>query len=192
MALGNIMDAMDGMFERANGAQKMAALDSADAAYKGFATLRDASGAAGRTRQGVFTPGEFLGAVKKGDRTKAKGAFAKGQAYMQDFGNDAQDVLGNTLPNSFSADRWNHTNLAGWLNGAAASPLTLLYAPGIRAAARGVLAPNAGPYRNMLAGMANQYIPQVGSSLLIGANRANLPFAVSPVPPLAIAAPSAR
>lgn len=184
-SISDILGSLNDMYTRVNGPEAVQQLANARQAYKGFATLRDATNAAGRTRQGVFTPGEFLGAVKKGDKTQAKGAFAKGQAYMQDFGNDAQDVVGNTMPNSFTTDRWNKTHLGGWLAGLGALPLTAAYVPGGRRVAQAVIAPEVGTIRAALGAAAQNRAGQVtpiawGLQRYLGAQQAPVPLLVAP------------
>jgi hypothetical protein len=181
VAVGNVMEALKGMYARINGPQAMQALNDARQAWRGFSTLRDATVAAGRTREGVFTPGEFLGAVKKGDKTRAKGAFGKGQAYMQDFGNDAQNVVGNTIGNSFTFDRFARSHLGGLVGGLAASPLAIPYLPGARRVTQSLLAPQVGPIRSGLAALAGdtgqRFILLPGSNGLV---RVESPFAATP------------
>ena len=61
------------------------------------------------TSGGVFTTGDFLGAVKRLDKSAAKGAFARGDALFQDFAEDAHAVLHNVLADSGTTERQNIT-----------------------------------------------------------------------------------
>lgn len=59
-------------------------------------------GAAGRigSDQGVFTPAQMLSAVRQSDPSIRKGAFARGEAPMQQLAETAKSVLGNKVPDS--------------------------------------------------------------------------------------------
>lgn len=54
---------------------------------------------------GVFTPGDLMTAVKRNDRSAGKGAFARGDALLQDFASAANKVLPNRLPDSGTPER---------------------------------------------------------------------------------------
>ena len=76
------------------------------------------------TSGGKFTTGDFLQAVKRQDKSAAKGSFARGDALFQDFAEDAHAVLSNVLPDSGTAERLNVTRpgpLGGVLGGALGS-----------------------------------------------------------------------
>ncbi len=49
---------------------------------------------------GVFTPAQLQNAVKSLDSSRNKGAFARGDALMQDLSEAGKNVLGNKLPDS--------------------------------------------------------------------------------------------
>lgn len=72
-----------------------------------YAMFTRAENAAGRraTSGGLFTPGDLLQAVKGGDRTVRKRAFAAGDALMQDWAEAAHSVLGNKMPDSGTTER---------------------------------------------------------------------------------------
>src|SRR6185312_11767615 len=59
-------------------------------------------GAAARigSDQGVFTPAQMLSSVRQADPSVRKGAFARGEAPMQDFAEAGKAVLGNKVPDS--------------------------------------------------------------------------------------------
>lgn len=59
---------------------------------------RAASGVGGES--GVFTAAQLQNAVKAMDRSKDKGAFARGDALMQDLSDPAKAVLASKLPDS--------------------------------------------------------------------------------------------
>jgi hypothetical protein len=80
------------------------ALKSAD---KGYANLVRVEGAAkaAKNAEGVFTPAQLNTAIQTADSSVRKRAVARGQALMQDLGTAGQNVLGNKVPNSGTADR---------------------------------------------------------------------------------------
>jgi hypothetical protein len=61
--------------------------------------------ATGTTKEGVFSPAQLLAAIKRNDPTKDKAAFARGAARLQEFGEQAQKVIGDTVPDSGTAGR---------------------------------------------------------------------------------------
>lgn len=190
--LGAVLDSLDSMFARNNGQDALNALQDARTAYRGTMALKDATNAAGRTREGVFTPGEFLGAVKKNDASKGKAAFSRGQAFLQDFGNDAQSALGNTIGNSFTFDRLAHGTVPGWMSAPIAAPLAIPNLPGVRGALQLMLAPTSSPeLRAKLAALigrpAQQYIPVVTNGALLGRQAAAPPVTPALPAPAALA-----
>lgn len=54
---------------------------------------------------GIFTPGDLLAAVKKGDKSVRKGAFAENDALLSQIARDAGEVLPSTYPDSGSVGR---------------------------------------------------------------------------------------
>jgi hypothetical protein len=67
-------------------------LQNLNQSYAMFTRLQDAA-TARKGGAGEITPGDLLGAVKKGDRSVRKGSFARGDALLQDFAEDADRVL---------------------------------------------------------------------------------------------------
>lgn len=65
----------------------------------------EGAGKAGMNADGVFTPGQLNQAIRTADQSVRKRAVARGTALMQDLGAAGQNVLGNKVPNSFTADR---------------------------------------------------------------------------------------
>lgn len=169
--LGDVLDSLDAMFERNNGQAAMDALADARRTYGGTMALRDATNAAGRTREGVFTPGEFLGAVKKNDATKGKAAFSRGRARLQDFGNDAQASLGNKVGNSFTFDRMAHGTLGGWASSPIGAPLAAANLPGVRRLLQAILAPQVAPVAR---GQIGRAIARDGARALVPVGNALL------------------
>lgn len=77
------------------------------AADKGWANLVRVEGAskAAKNSDGLFTPAQLNTAIQTADRSVRKRAVARGEALMQDLGTAGQNVLGNKVPNSGTADR---------------------------------------------------------------------------------------
>lgn len=80
------------------------ALKKAD---KGWANLVRVEGAgkAALNTEGVFTPAQLNAAIRQADKSVRGRAVGRGNALMQDLGNAGQQVLGNKVPNSATADR---------------------------------------------------------------------------------------
>lgn len=156
-ALQDVVRAMRTNLERSNPdhAERLASLNRSWAMY---ARVRDAASrrAAG---EGVFMPSDLLAAVKRGDRSAGKGAFAKGDALMQHFAETGQAVLPSKLPTSGTAER-----AATMLMPAGLS--YLMGAPHIGVAAAAGMA----PYTRAGQWLANRYVaPQTGVRASLGA-----------------------
>lgn len=76
---------------------------------------------------GVFTPGDLSAAVKRMDRSVRKGAFARGDALLQDLSDPAQDVITSTVGDSGTAGRRAHMETVPLLAGAAGYPIAKAY-----------------------------------------------------------------
>ena len=104
-ALEDIRNVFSAEIQKANPVQgpKLAAIDKA---YGQFEIVRNAElrRKAGDQSEG-FLPGDLLQAAAKGDPTKRQSQFSAGEARMQRLAQDAQDVIGNTTPNSGTAGR---------------------------------------------------------------------------------------
>ena len=74
-------------------------LEGVDKGYAKYKLSARASNYA-TTKQGNYTPGQRLQAVKARDATKDKNAFSTGAARGQTEAEEAQSVLGNTQPDS--------------------------------------------------------------------------------------------
>lgn len=75
-----------------------------NAAFANQVRIENAAGRLG-SREGIFTPEALQSAVKAGDKSARKNAFAKGNALMQDFSETGVNVLGRTVPDSGTAGR---------------------------------------------------------------------------------------
>ena len=82
-----------------NNPQQAQALQANDLAYAKFLRVQDAAASLG-TNEGVFSPAQLLGAVKKNDQTLHNRAFAQGSAMTQDLAEAGKSVLGNKVPDS--------------------------------------------------------------------------------------------
>jgi len=96
----------------------------------------------------VFNPSQLQSAVKALDRSKDKGAFARGSALMQDLSDPAKSRMAPSVPNSGTADRaMAAATLFSLGGGASVSPAAipaavaaLGYVPGGRRIAQALLA----------------------------------------------------
>jgi hypothetical protein len=100
-----------------------AELGSINQGYAMYTRMR-AAAANRRGSEGVFTPGDLLTAIKRGDTSVGKGAFARGDALMQRFAEAGQRVLPSTLADSGTAKRL-MTNVIGGGGAAYISPKIL-------------------------------------------------------------------
>lgn len=105
--LGDAVRQLQSIFKEQVGAQypQVAdALKKADSAWSQLVRVENA-GKKAVNRDGVFTPGQYNQAVREGDKSTRKRAVARGEALGQDLGSAAQNVLGNTYPDSGTAGR---------------------------------------------------------------------------------------
>jgi len=133
-----------GLVERSN-PQQAAQLQAINQAYARMDRVNQAA-ARVTSEGGIFTPEAFSSAVKAGDKTKGKRAFAGGKALSQELAEQARSVMGNRVPDSGTARRWMQGGLP--LAGATLiEPTTLAvgalgaapYVPGIEAVIRNAL-----------------------------------------------------
>ena len=144
-------------------------LQNINAAYARFKRV-EAAAANRSTSDGVFTPGDLLTAVKRGDRTAGKGAFARGDALMQDIAQQGQRVLGRILPDSGTTERLAWGGLVGGAG--------LGISPGAALALGGATAPYTRPGLNFLRLMATM-LPNTRNYLSQGVRQA-APYAAPP------------
>lgn len=86
------------------GGEKAAALKELNSQYARFLRVQRASGYLGN-KDGVFSASQLQSAVKASDPSRNKGAFARGEALMQDLSDPAARVLGNSVPDSGTPGR---------------------------------------------------------------------------------------
>jgi hypothetical protein len=82
-------------------AKRKAAIDKGYALFKRQQSAAAAQGAEG----GVFTPAQYGGSVRRGDKSLDKGASARGGALGQEFADQARAVLPSKTPDSGTATR---------------------------------------------------------------------------------------
>ena len=143
--------------KRAN-PQASALFKQADEAWANLVRIEGASKKALNT-EGVFTPAQLNAAIREADSSVRKRAVARGTALMQDLGDAGQQVLGNKVPNSGTADR---------LMLGAGSLATGMLHPAIPAALIGSSLAYTRPVQGLLSGMVTsrpQFAQPVADSL---------------------------
>lgn len=85
--------------------QKATELAAVNTAYGNLLRVQGASGRIG-AEEGVFSPAQLLASVRSLDNSLRKGAFARGDAKMQDIADAAKTVLGNHVPDSGTPYRY--------------------------------------------------------------------------------------
>lgn len=103
-ALSNVQASLHNGLARSNPAYA-SEISKANASWALFKRLQDAAAYGGKNTEGVFTPAQLLSSIRKMDSSVDKGAFARGNALLQNFAQAGQSVLGNTVPNSGTANR---------------------------------------------------------------------------------------
>lgn len=140
-ALQQVQAELRGLVQRSNPA-RADELRALNTGWANFKRVQKAAAGVG-AEDGVFSAAQLQSAVKASDRSKDKGAFARGGALMQDLSDPAKAVLGNTVPDSGTAYRgmtaMGAGGLAGLLNpyaGAAVLTAPVMYSrPGQNALA---------------------------------------------------------
>lgn len=101
--IGKIQNSFREMLYRQNPTQRKALMD----VNRAFALQErnNAAAASVGAVDGVFTPAQYSQAVRKGDSTRGKRAFAAGKAFGQDMADTAKSVLPSTIPDSGTASR---------------------------------------------------------------------------------------
>jgi hypothetical protein len=102
-ALRGVRDALRGGIERQN-PQYAGQLQSINRAYAEQTILQNAASKVTNPHNPIM-PSQLQQAVKAGDNTVRKNAFAKGNARMQDLSDASMAVLGNNVPDSGTAGR---------------------------------------------------------------------------------------
>jgi len=102
-ALREVQSSLRGLVQR-NNPQFADELTAINKGWANFKRLERAASSVG-AEDGMFSAAQLQNAVKALDRSKDKGKFARGQAFMQDLSDPAKNVLGSKVPNSGTADR---------------------------------------------------------------------------------------
>jgi hypothetical protein len=102
-ALQQVQVEMRSALKRSN-PQYAPELDKVDAAYADALRVQGAAGGQGAA-EGVFSGPQLSASVRQMDPSLRKGAFARGEARMQDLSDAAKSVLGNKVPDSGTAGR---------------------------------------------------------------------------------------
>jgi hypothetical protein len=120
-AIGEVAGLIDDTLERAN-PDYASAYRAARETWANVVRLRKAASMA-TGEPGVFSPAQLQGAVRQMDKSVGKGATARGDALMGKLADAGRTVLGNTVPNSGTAERLANFALLGSLGaGATISP----------------------------------------------------------------------
>ena len=166
-ALREVQSSLRSLVQR-NNPQFADELTAINKGWANFKRLERAASSVG-AEDGMFSAAQLQNAVKALDRSKDKGKFARGQAFMQDLSDPAKNVLGSKVPNSGTADRMmNLPNLltaglgysvnpaipAGMLLGAGA------YTPPAQALLRGLVASRPS-LAQPVAGLLNRTSPML-------------------------------
>ncbi|MDJ0512825.1 MAG: hypothetical protein QNJ62_05210 [Methyloceanibacter sp.] len=102
--LDDLREAFEDLLSRSTTPENAQALQNVRRAWAGFSRIRDASTRAG-SKDGIFTPAALKAAARSADRSVGRGRFARGDALLQELAEDAERVLGNTVPDSGTAER---------------------------------------------------------------------------------------
>lgn len=132
-ALKQAQDNLRQMVQRSN-PSNAADLQKINGAFATYARLRKAASMTGTAAQeGLFTPAQLNNAVRAGDQTAGKSAYASGNALLQDLTDPAMRVMPSKVPDSGTAGRVmaDLTNPFNWpglaVKGAASLPLMAAY-----------------------------------------------------------------
>lgn len=121
-ALSKVDKALREAVRRSAPAGKEGALDAIDRGWAQSETIKNAAGRVG-SADGVFSAEAFRSAVRAGDPSRGKSAFATGNAPMSQLADDAVDVLGKHVPDSGTPGRAMAALLALTGGGFAVDPL---------------------------------------------------------------------
>jgi hypothetical protein len=89
-------------------------LQKVNTAYRGLKIVEDA---ASRADEGLISTGQLKQSVRRADRSKGKSQTARGNAFMQEFSEDARAVIPARTPDSGTAGRNFSGNIFNDLDG---------------------------------------------------------------------------
>lgn len=97
-------------------------LRAVNAGWANFKRVQNAAGKLGAD-EGNFSPAQFQNSVRALDKSKDKGAFARGTALGQDLGDAGKKVLGSKVPDSGTPGRLMMSGLTAGGAGMAINPV---------------------------------------------------------------------
>ncbi len=103
-AIDEVLTSMRGNLERNNPMFKDQ-LSAVNLGWAKFKRVQRAATSQNRDDPGVFSPPQLQAAVKALDKSKDHGAFARGNALMQNLSEAGTKVLGDKVPNSGTPER---------------------------------------------------------------------------------------
>jgi len=170
-ALQEAQEIMRKLLERSAGPQYAADVKAANTGWAEFKRMQRAASMLG-AKDGVFSPENYLNAIKAMDRSKDKGAFARGTALGQDFGSDAARVMGNTVPDSGTPFRTLMTSpVSGSVTAATTLPVMGLYgSPKLQRLAQMLMSPNRPALATRAAAELQMAAPALSALGISGAN----------------------
>jgi hypothetical protein len=102
-AIGKVKTALSDLVMRSN-PDKADELKAINSGWANYVRVRNAASRVG-ARDGVFSAPQLSSAVRASDKSVGKGAYARGQALMQDLSDPASAVLPSSIPDSGTAGR---------------------------------------------------------------------------------------
>jgi hypothetical protein len=127
-ALQEAQAAMRRWLQRAAPADVSSDLSAANQAWAEFKRMQRAAGSQA-SQEGVFSPEQYRAAVRAMDKSKDRGAFARGDALGQDLADAGVSVIGRSVPDSGTPFRTLVSNpLTGLFSVAATAPVAAAYA----------------------------------------------------------------
>jgi hypothetical protein len=128
-AVKQLQDELRSLLQRQAG-QSADDLAAVNTGWANFKRVQNAASKIG-AEDGQFTPAQFQNAVRALDKSRDKGAFARGTALGQDLSDAGKAVLGSKVPNSGTADRLMTAGALGSYFVNPAIPLGLLGGAGL-------------------------------------------------------------
>jgi hypothetical protein len=173
------------MVQRTN-PNEAATLQAINHGYANFLRVQRAASSLG-AEGGEFTPAQLQNAVKALDSSRNKGAFARGDALMQDLSEAGKNVLGNSVPDSGTPLR--HAVQAG-VAGIAGHSMLPAAAAGAIVPAAGGLALASAPYTELGQKLAAALLAKRPNfaTPLAGAIRSGAPIVGAGISPLLLQA----
>jgi hypothetical protein len=183
-AIGEVKNSLQGLLQRSN-PDHAETLGNINAGYANYARMRDAAAGIG-AKDGVFTPAQLQGAVKRGDKTVGDRAFSEGDALLQDVSAPAKAIMPSTMPDSGSIGRALLTAAVMRPDLAAAALATSpLYSQPAQMLARALIAGRQGPVWENAANTIRKITSPADLARLLGGALSGGPSA----PGSAVAAP---